>query len=127
LKFPNLNCVYKWKHFYELFIYLLDNKKNENKMSLNRIVQSSLLNSKLVLNRGTASILIANYHEKVIDHYENPRNVGSFDKKLTDVGTGLVGAPACGDVMKLQVSYSVLIKFLNTNNYNNNNKKDKSR
>lgn len=43
------------------------------------------------------------YHEKVIDHYENPRNVGSFDKTDTDVGTGLVGAPACGDVMKLQV------------------------
>jgi len=39
----------------------------------------------------------------VLDHYENPRNVGSFDKKDIDVGTGLVGAPACGDVMKLQV------------------------
>ena len=43
------------------------------------------------------------YHEKVIDHYENPRNVGSLDKKSDDVGTGLVGAPACGDVMKLQI------------------------
>ncbi|CAG2162992.1 unnamed protein product [Oppiella nova] len=43
------------------------------------------------------------YHEKVIDHYENPRNVGSFDKSETRVGTGLVGAPACGDVMKLQI------------------------
>lgn len=41
---------------------------------------------------------------KVLDHYENPRNVGSMDKKDTSVGTGLVGAPACGDVMKLQVS-----------------------
>lgn len=40
---------------------------------------------------------------KVIDHYENPRNVGSFPKTATDVGTGLVGAPACGDVMKLQI------------------------
>lgn len=39
------------------------------------------------------------YHERVIDHYENPRNVGSLDKNATDVGTGLVGAPACGDVM----------------------------
>lgn len=39
----------------------------------------------------------------MIDHYENPRNVGSLDKKKTSVGTGLVGAPACGDVMKLQV------------------------
>lgn len=43
------------------------------------------------------------YHEKVIDHYENPRNVGSLKKDDKDVGTGLVGAPACGDVMKLQV------------------------
>jgi len=43
------------------------------------------------------------YHEKVIDHYENPRNVGSLDKNDTNVGTGLVGAPACGDVMKLQI------------------------
>ena len=40
---------------------------------------------------------------QVIDHYENPRNVGSFDKKDKNVGTGLVGAPACGDVMKLQI------------------------
>lgn len=43
------------------------------------------------------------YHENIIDHYENPRNVGSLDKSKTNVGTGLVGAPACGDVMKLQV------------------------
>jgi nitrogen fixation NifU-like protein len=43
------------------------------------------------------------YSEKVLDHYENPRNVGSFDKNAEDVGTGLVGAPACGDVMKLQI------------------------
>ena len=43
------------------------------------------------------------YSEKVLDHYENPRNVGSFDKADTTVGTGMVGAPACGDVMKLQI------------------------
>ena len=43
------------------------------------------------------------YSNKVIDHYENPRNVGSLDKADPDVGTGLVGAPACGDVMKLQI------------------------
>lgn len=43
------------------------------------------------------------YNEKVIDHYENPRNVGSLDKNDLNVGTGLVGAPACGDVMKLQI------------------------
>ena len=43
------------------------------------------------------------YSEKLIDHYENPRNVGSMDKNESSVGTGLVGAPACGDVMKLQI------------------------
>ena len=43
------------------------------------------------------------YSKKVIDHYENPRNVGSFDAQEENVGTGLVGAPACGDVMKLQI------------------------
>ncbi|KAJ3670817.1 hypothetical protein LUZ60_008243 [Juncus effusus] len=43
------------------------------------------------------------YHERVVDHYNNPRNVGSFDKDDPTVGTGLVGAPACGDVMKLQI------------------------
>lgn len=46
------------------------------------------------------------YSEKLIDHYENPRNIGSLDKNLDDVGTGLVGAPACGDVMKLQIKVS---------------------
>jgi nitrogen fixation NifU-like protein len=43
------------------------------------------------------------YSEKVLDHYENPRNVGSLDKTASNVGTGMVGAPACGDVMKLQI------------------------
>ena len=43
------------------------------------------------------------YSTKVLDHYENPRNVGSFDKSDDSVGTGMVGAPACGDVMKLQI------------------------
>ena len=43
------------------------------------------------------------YSDKVIDHYENPRNVGAFDKGDESVGTGMVGAPACGDVMKLQI------------------------
>jgi nitrogen fixation NifU-like protein len=43
------------------------------------------------------------YSEKVLDHYENPRNVGSLDKESLSVGTGMVGAPACGDVMKLQI------------------------
>ena len=46
------------------------------------------------------------YGDKVLDHYENPRNVGTMDKNDPDVGTGLVGAPACGDVMRLQVKIS---------------------
>ena len=46
------------------------------------------------------------YSEKLIDHYENPRNVGTLDKGAENVGTGLVGAPACGDVMKLQIKVS---------------------
>lgn len=46
------------------------------------------------------------YSNKVMDHYENPRNVGSFDKGDSSVGTGMVGAPACGDVMKLQIKVS---------------------
>jgi nitrogen fixation NifU-like protein len=48
------------------------------------------------------------YSEKVIDHYENPRNVGSFEKGDDTVGTGMVGAPACGDVMKLQIKVDEL-------------------
>ncbi len=46
------------------------------------------------------------YSDKVMDHYENPRNVGNFDKDDADVGTGMVGAPACGDVMRLQIKVS---------------------
>ena len=46
------------------------------------------------------------YSKNLIDHYENPRNVGSMDKESKEVGTGLVGAPACGDVMKLQIKVS---------------------
>src|SRR3989449_9417857 len=47
------------------------------------------------------------YSDKVIDHYENPRNVGAFDKGDESIGTGMVGAPACGDVMKLQIKVGV--------------------
>jgi Fe-S cluster assembly scaffold IscU len=57
----------------------------------------------LLAGRATTVTSTAKYHEKVIDHYENPRNVGSMDKNDVTVGTGLVGAPACGDVMKLQI------------------------
>jgi Fe-S cluster assembly scaffold IscU len=52
------------------------------------------------------------YHAKVIDHYENPRNVGSFNSKETNIGTGLVGSPACGDVMKLQIKVDVSGKIV---------------
>lgn len=59
----------------------------------------------VAVSRGLAGtqVLGAPYHQNVIDHYENPRNVGSLDKSKKNVGTGLVGAPACGDVMKLQI------------------------
>ena len=60
-----------------------------------KLQQKLLKPNKLLLQRF--------YHEKVLDHYENPRNVGTLDKKLQQVGTGLVGAPACGDVMRLQI------------------------
>lgn len=56
-----------------------------------------------IFKKGCINLNTKLYHEKVIDHYEKPRNVGSFDKKDLTVGTGLVGAPACGDVMKLQI------------------------
>lgn len=59
--------------------------------------------SKTLLRNFKQSTLVATYHKNVIDHYENPRNVGSLDKNDKSVGTGLVGAPACGDVMKLQI------------------------
>jgi len=54
-------------------------------------------------SRRPAVLLTRSYHAKVLDHYNNPRNVGSLDKNDVNVGTGLVGAPACGDVMKLQI------------------------
>lgn len=70
--------------------------KNFSIISKNFIKSKMIINSKFIFAR-------AAYHEKVIDHYEKPRNVGSLDKKDKSVGTGLVGAPACGDVMKLQI------------------------
>jgi len=56
-----------------------------------------------ILSVAAPAVQRRSYHEKVIDHYERPRNVGSMSKADADVGTGLVGAPACGDVMKLQI------------------------
>jgi len=69
---------------------------------MSRIVtqHASRMTSRVMNPRTT--VVTRSYHENIIDHYENPRNVGSMDKKKTTVGTGLVGAPACGDVMKLQ-------------------------
>ena len=65
----------------------------------------NVLNSKN-LNTNFLKTFKFSYHERVIDHYEQPRNVGSMDKNDLKVGTGLVGAPACGDVMKLQIKVS---------------------
>ncbi|KAF9906237.1 iron-binding protein [Linnemannia zychae] len=59
--------------------------------------------SRSLFAKPSAAIAVRSYHPKVIDHYERPRNVGSFNKSDPFVGTGLVGAPACGDVMKLQI------------------------
>ena len=66
-------------------------------MSLKTLMQPILVVAVLLLQHNMA------YSEKVLDHYENPRNVGSFAKEVKRVGTGMVGAPACGDVMKLQI------------------------
>jgi len=68
-------------------------------MSLFRPVVGTLMSSARVLPAISGRF----YHEKVIDHYEKPRNVGKLDAKKRNVGTGLVGAPACGDVMKIQI------------------------
>ena len=64
---------------------------------------SSLARKSLALRPAVFAATKRSYHEVIVDHYESPRNVGSFDKKDPTVGTGLVGAPACGDVMKLQI------------------------
>ncbi|KAG7169182.1 Iron-sulfur cluster assembly scaffold protein IscU-like 1, partial [Homarus americanus] len=68
-----------------------------------------VVSCKMALLRATSRSLpfLAVRTTQVIDHYENPRNVGSMDKNDTTVGTGLVGAPACGDVMKLQIKVDV--------------------
>eukprot|EP00429_Kryptoperidinium_foliaceum_P064944 CAMPEP_0176067016 /NCGR_PEP_ID=MMETSP0120_2-20121206/33447_1 /TAXON_ID=160619 /ORGANISM="Kryptoperidinium foliaceum, Strain CCMP 1326" /LENGTH=158 /DNA_ID=CAMNT_0017400627 /DNA_START=63 /DNA_END=539 /DNA_ORIENTATION=- len=59
--------------------------------------------SRVATKRFAPAIGARMYHDNIVEHYENPRNVGSLDKKDNNVGTGLVGAPACGDVMKLQI------------------------
>ncbi|KAI8576439.1 hypothetical protein K450DRAFT_192569 [Umbelopsis ramanniana AG] len=68
------------------------------------MLRSTLLKNSPIKRTFTPSLAaVRPYHQKVIDHYERPRNVGTLDKKDKSVGTGLVGAPACGDVMKLQI------------------------
>ncbi|XP_057341008.1 iron-sulfur cluster assembly scaffold protein IscU [Microplitis mediator] len=69
-------------------------------MALWRVLPPKLIESSKLLSHSVPCVF---YHPNVIDHYENPRNVGSLDKNDQHVGTGLVGAPACGDVMKLQI------------------------
>ncbi|XP_058791703.1 iron-sulfur cluster assembly scaffold protein IscU [Phymastichus coffea] len=69
-------------------------------MSLWRVLPPKLIETSKNVFVNTSSLY---YHPKVLDHYDNPRNVGSLDKNDKNVGTGLVGAPACGDVMKLQI------------------------
>lgn len=66
-------------------------------------VRPTVFASPLHFTPATSVGAVRSYHEKVIDHYERPRNVGSLNKADGDVGTGLVGAPACGDVMKLSI------------------------
>ncbi|KDQ64692.1 hypothetical protein JAAARDRAFT_167231 [Jaapia argillacea MUCL 33604] len=67
------------------------------------VLNASSSRTVVASSSGASRVLARAYHEKVISHYENPRNVGSLPKNDKDVGTGLVGAPACGDVMKLQI------------------------
>jgi len=62
-----------------------------------------MLTTKYLSKKSLTYIRAATYHINIIDHYENPRNVGTLNKNDINVGTGLVGAPACGDVMKLQI------------------------
>ena len=88
-------------------------KRYRDKMSLPARAQFSPHDSIVFVTATVELPGSRGYHEKVIDHYENPRNVGSMDKNDANVGTGLVGAPACGDVMKLQVSsISEIVRLL---------------
>ena len=80
------------------------NRFSKNILLLNRRY-ASLDESFTLLNRRYASLNSrCFYHTNILDHYENPRNIGTLNKENQNVGTGLVGAPACGDVMKLQIS-----------------------
>ena len=80
---------------------LTHTQSTQNLSNMLRIATTRLATSTRML--GSTTALSRSYHENVVDHYEKPRNVGSFDKEDPNVGTGLVGAPACGDVMKFQI------------------------
>lgn len=71
--------------------------------ALTTAVRPALTSTPRIIAPATQTVARRSYHEKVLDHYSKPRNVGSMPKNDGDVGTGLVGAPACGDVMKLQI------------------------
>ncbi|KAL5488239.1 ISU1 [Sanghuangporus weigelae] len=72
-------------------------------LSARALSKSAFASTSRAICPAVRPVLARAYHEKVISHYESPRNVGSLPKNAPDVGTGLVGAPACGDVMKLQI------------------------
>ncbi|KAF4522740.1 hypothetical protein B566_EDAN009285 [Ephemera danica] len=87
----------------------------ENKHDDMALISSISRNFAVNLVKGKSiSTPVVFYHPNVLDHYENPRNVGSLDKNDQHVGTGLVGAPACGDVMKLQIKVDEALKLKNT-------------
>jgi Fe-S cluster assembly scaffold IscU len=75
------------------------------RLALNNATRKTLIPAATRVSTPAAVVLTPkrSYHENIVEHYENPRNVGSLDKNDDNVGTGLVGAPACGDVMKLQI------------------------
>lgn len=72
-------------------------------MMITNTIRRSSLTMRHRLSAPPVATVARGYHENIVEHYENPQNVGSLDKNDTSVGTGLVGAPACGDVMKLQI------------------------
>ena len=85
------------------YIYIYTYKYTRTTIMLLSITKTILKPRHNIALKPTIRLATARYHEAVVDHYENPRNVGSLDKNNKNVGTGLVGAPACGDVMKLQI------------------------
>jgi len=82
---------------------VLASKVSKVAASHNEAAKSKVPNTAAQINIGQAAGPNMSYSQQVIEHYENPRNVGSFDKNDDGVGTGMVGAPACGDLMKLQI------------------------